>query len=83
MKERNTVNNIELHFLPIPPPTKLLFILGCNPMDTIYHELFSVGGNITYWFRGSSKTSYEEYTKFTAIPTENVAPCYRSYNSIK
>lgn len=60
MEEGNTANNTELHFLPTPPQTELIFILGCSLMDTIYHELFNVSGNITHWFRASSKIIYDE-----------------------
>jgi len=35
MEERNTADNTELHFLPTPPQTEFVFILGCSPMDTI------------------------------------------------
>lgn len=60
MEERNTANNTEHNFLPPTPQTELAVILGCSPMDTIYHELFNVGGNITYWFWDSSKIIYNE-----------------------
>lgn len=52
-------------------------------MDTICNELADIDGNTIYWFRGSYKIIFEEYTKFTATATENVAPCNRYCKSIK